>query len=163
MESPFADAMSSTDQHGTACHWSNWTWRDAEGNVLIDACSIPPHVKDHIREGLRAKKLCWEYLYESGFMSLIGEAHTPAEAVENALKVMIHAENKPNPGKNLSLSLLLFSVSFYYYDYAAHDDDTNKSIFFFSLAAYIIHSSSLSTYLTMIYTTLPSIHIIVIR
>lgn len=103
MESPFASSMSETDAVGTVCHWNNWTWKDAKGNVIINQCNIPPRMKALIQYGLRAKKLCWEYLYESNFMALIGEAHTPTESVENALKVMITAENKPNPGKTLEV------------------------------------------------------------
>ena len=91
--------MDPPERYGHVTEW----WRDrtfvAPDGMKITASLYPPHIKESIQAGLRAKTLTWDYLCSDSFMDLITHATVRLKDVEIVLDNMRTAEVKPFAGR----------------------------------------------------------------
>jgi hypothetical protein len=76
----------------------NMFWDEAEFRVgdklMLKASLIPPVIKKMITEGLRYKRLSWEYLMDGGFLDLLQHAAVPVSEMEIVVYQIIAQDRK---------------------------------------------------------------------
>ena len=76
-----------------------------QGRVMFSAPFIPPHIIAMLKDGLKTKRITWEYLLSDAFFYVAAHAATPVHSLEIVVKMMISMERKPSAAHLLECKL----------------------------------------------------------